>query len=57
MVRGDDDWPFTRHIAQALNFGTKSRHQKWRQKCPKGAIGEIGEHNPNLAAIAPYDTI
>ena len=57
MVRGDDNWPFTRDIAQTFDLGAESAHEKWREKCAQDAVGEIVEHVPNLAAIAPYDTI
>ena len=57
MVRGDDDWPLARNIAQPLDLRSKGAHQEWREECPQNAIGEIVEHIPNLAAIAPYDTI
>ncbi len=57
MVRGDDNWPFTWDVSQTFDLGAKSAHEKWSEKCAQDAVGEVVEHVPNLAAIAPYDTI
>jgi hypothetical protein len=57
VVRGDDDWSLTRDIAEAFNFGAEGAHQERGQKGPQDSIGQVIEHVPNLAAIAPYDSI
>ena len=57
MVRGDDYWPFTWNITQTLDLGAKCAHQERREECTEDPIGEVVEHPPNLAVIAPYDTI
>lgn len=57
MVRGDDYWPFAWNITQTLDLGAKCAHQERREECTEDPIGEVVEHPPNLAVIAPYDTI
>ena len=57
MVRSDDYGPFAGHVAQTFDLGSKGAHQKGCQKSTQDPIGKVIEHLPNLAAIAPYDTI
>ena len=57
MVRSDDHGPFAGHVAQTFDLGSKGAHQKGCQKSTQDPIGKVIEHLPNLAAIAPYDTI
>ena len=47
MVRGDNQWSRSRHIAKTLHLGAKEDHQEGRQEGAQSAIGQI-VHAHNL---------